>query len=249
LIPTPTLSTQEEKLILLDIGSFIRKEKITDTEKIIAEQKELLLESIKQLNKLITAIPENKIRPVFAGYTLEHLGWPEVRVLGPTQNYFYDLFYPGLDFLRTDIQVICENLVARQTISLQRLSMITLNLDPCSTLKEESETKTTVTNLASIIFAIDDDEKRYLFTGDAGIESFHHIWNWKTELKNLFWLKVPHHGSANNLSKKLIELMNPIHAYSSGKRHQDDDVLKCIKSITGRKVFSTKDYGGDLRFP
>ena len=103
--------------------------------------------------------------------------------------------------------------------------------------------------MSIIIFRIDDELRIYLFTGDAGIESFRSIPKCREELGNLYWLKVPHHASQNNISRELVELMKPAHAYSSGNRHQDDHVLDCIRKISGGKVFSTKTYGGDLHFP
>lgn len=81
-----------------------------------------LLESVKQLSGLVAQIPENKIRPVFAGYDLSHLGWPEVQVLGPTQNYFYDIFYQQQDVIKNELQAINENFQANATKKMLSLS-------------------------------------------------------------------------------------------------------------------------------
>ena len=120
--------------------------------------------------------------------------------------------------------------------------------EPCDTLKTDGNTRLTATNKASIILAIDKEEKRYLFTGDAGIESFKSIPDWQTELKNLFFLKVPHHASDNNISKELIELMQPEYAYNTGFKYQDDAVLKCLAQKVRNKSVKTTKTDGDLIF-
>lgn len=117
-------------------------------------------------------------------------------------------------------------------------------IKPCDTLKKDAETKLTSTNKASIIITIDRADKINLFTGYAGIESFKSIPNWTTELKNLFFLKVPHHASNNNISKEMIELMQPVYAYNTGYIHQDDSVLKCISEKQRNKEVKTTKTDG-----
>ena len=55
-------------------------------------------------------------------------------------------------------------------------------------------------NLNSAILKIEYNGRSFLFTGDASIESFLSIDNFERELADVFWLKVPHHGSKNNLN-------------------------------------------------
>lgn len=119
---------------------------------------------------------------------------------------------------------------------------------PCDILKTDRQTRLTATNKASIILAIDKEDKRYLFTGDAGIDSFKSIPDWQNELKNLFFLKVPHHASDNNISKELIELMQPEYAYNTGFKYQDDAVLKCLEQKIRNKSVKTTKTDDDLIF-
>ena len=88
-----------------------------------------------------------------------------------------------------------------------------------------------------------------MFTGDADIESFKEIPNWKAELKELYFLKVPHHASDNNISKELIELMQPVYVYNSGSKYQDNDVIECFKEKSRNKIVKTTKSDGDLIFP
>lgn len=48
-------------------------------------------------------------------------------------------------------------------------------IKPCDRLKTQQEAELSNANKASIIIAIDAQEGRYLFAGDAGIDSFNNI--------------------------------------------------------------------------
>lgn len=63
------------------------------------------------------------------------------------------------------------------------------------------------------------DGLKYLFTGDASTDSFDAMDQiYKDMCKNVFWLKVPHHGSKANLNTKWIKHFNPKKAYISTLR-------------------------------
>jgi len=203
-----------------------------------------LLESLPQLRRLIDIIPSHKLRQVYHNEKPIKL-WQEVTILGPTKNYFDSLFPPTKNL---ESFILEEAIEVIPSIRASFKTLYIAGINPCDQLKNEGQTSITSTNKASIIISIDIDSDRYLFTGDAGIESFKNIPNYQEELKNIFFLKVPHHASMNNISREIIELMQPIYAYSSGNRHQDEAVLFCISSKKRNKVVrSTKDEG-DLYF-
>ena len=99
------------------------------------------------------------------------------------------------------------------------------------------------TNLVSIIFSIKASKGTYLFTGDAGVPSLTGID--QSEIKDLYWLKVPHHGSERNLTCELIDHMKPKYAdCSGGKDYLDQHVLDCIgNNPRSMQVRSTKAEG------
>lgn len=210
----------------------------------LSEKADFIIESLPQLKKLIDLIPASKLKQVF--HKQKPLAnWPEVTVLGPTKAY-YDTLFPNTKSFE---QFIAEE--SQETLTSERGELRLLELGgitACDSLKTDGETKLTATNKASIIVAVDNENKRYLFTGDAGIESFKSIPNYKTELKNLYFLKVPHHASDNNISKELIELMQPEYAYNTGYKHQDDAVLKCLSSKSRNKEVKSTKTDGDLIF-
>lgn len=214
------------------------------SEQILNEKASLLIESLPQLKKFIDLIPESKLKQVF--HKKKPLpDWQEITVLGPTKVYYDSLFPSTKTFEEFILEEAIESLPSKKS-GLRLLKMA--GIKPCDTLKKDAETKLTSTNKASIIIAIDKADKRYLFTGDAGIESFKSIPNWTTELKDLFFLKVPHHASNNNISKEMIELMQPVYAYNTGYKHQDDAVLKCLSEKQRNKEVKTTKTDGDLYF-
>lgn len=213
---------------------------------IIEEKAKLIIESLPQLKKFIDMIPTSKLKEVF--YKQRPLSdWQEIIVLGPTKEYYSSLFPNTKSFE----EFIIEESLDLETFAVEEEKNRMLELvgtKPCDILKTDRQTRLTATNKASIILAVDKEDKRYLFTGDAGIESFKSIPDWETELKNLFFLKIPHHASNNNISKELIELMQPEYAYNTGFKYQDDEVLKCLAEKERNKSVKTTKSDGDLIF-
>jgi hypothetical protein len=127
----------------------------------------------------------------------------------------------------------------------RKIELISHGESPCKLLKDDTTVRLTPTNKASIIFAIDKGNDGFLFTGDAGISSFKSISDWENELKNLYWLKIPHHESDNYFSNEIIAVIKPKLADNSGDQHQDRPVIDCISmnSRSKRNVKSNKSNG------
>lgn len=212
----------------------------------VKEQKEFILESLNQLKQLINLIPPTKLKQVFHKQT-PLTAWPEIIVLGPTKEYFNSLFPKNKELaslILEEIEVSKNSVINERTKRFLELAIE----KPCDKLKDDSKAKITSTNKASIIIAIDNNNGRYLFTGDAGLESFKKIPDWENELSNLYFLKVPHHGSNNNMSKEMAEKMKPKYAYSTGDTFQDDEVIDCLATKTKDKEVKTTKSNGDLFF-
>jgi len=92
-------------------------------------------------------------------------------------------------------------------------------------------------NQSSIIFLFEPEVGReYLFTGDAGIEAFNNIPDeLQRKMENVYWLKVPHHGSKHNLNSEIIERLNPTVAYISA-----DSIDQCV--VDALKTYDAKVY-------
>lgn len=215
---------------------------------VLAEQKiGLLLESLPQLQQLMDVIPPQKLVEAFTN-ARPLAAWPEVSILGPTRAYFNTLFPPNKSFESFIEEEVPTGLFLTEQESFLRKQAKLAGIKPCDRLKTQQEAELSNTNKASIIIAIDAQEGRYLFTGDAGIDSLKNISDWQNALKDLYFLKVPHHASNNNLSKELSDVMQPVYAYSSGSEYQDDEVLGCLKSKARNKQTKTTKTDGDLIF-
>ncbi|WP_144212975.1 ComEC/Rec2 family competence protein [Flavobacterium anhuiense] len=206
----------------------------------IMTKSSFIIESLKQLDTFLGKIPPHKIRQVYHGDSYE--GWPEIKVLGPTKEYYDSLFPKDLSLEQLVIQETIDYRSEGIINSHRFMELATYLSDPCQSLKTESTAKLTPTNKASIIISIKKNDDKFLFTGDAGITSFKNIPDWKNELSNLYWLKIPHHGSDNNISTEIIDVMQPKYADNSGDRHQDNNVIACIERNAIR-VRSTKNNG------
>jgi beta-lactamase superfamily II metal-dependent hydrolase len=186
-----------------------------------------VLKSIPQLRNLVKTI-ENFGIPIeepFAGHsTLKD--WPEIEVVGPTKQYFHLLFPQGIKDVKklmyeeAEFNLLCEFKEHPQNAQ-----------SACEILDRDPDSKKlTATNKASIILNITIDQKKYLFTGDAGIESLEQIPDYQDVIKDLFFFKIPHHASRNNISSSLISIMKPIYASVSGEKYFDQEVASCLQN-------------------
>jgi len=148
--------------------------------------------------------------------------FPEIQILGPTQDYFTKLF-PEISDLSEFFMV--ETITDTESYDTQE------NKDPFVHLDSIKKSNVTPVNLASVVVLITIDDKKFLFTGDAGIKSFMEIPDYEKHLKGVYWLKVPHHGSINNINSDLIKLLSPSYAYISGKKYFSEAVANCFHHL------------------
>ncbi|WP_299357735.1 MBL fold metallo-hydrolase [Mucilaginibacter sp.] len=215
------------------------------------EARQFVLESYNQMKDLVGTLDKYQIKTVepFAGQSLAN--WPEVSVLGPTPA-----FYQACLKKMKDV----PNLIAQETLLVLNESkqepfigklskMLEKDTDPCGYLKSQKKDHVTEVNQISIILQIIADGKKYLFTGDASLESFQAVSQYPDSLRNIYWLKVPHHGSHNNSSPEIFDIMKPVYAdISGGDRYLDEEVPGCL-TAKGTKVRTTLDTKTNLIFP
>ena len=96
---------------------------------------------------------------------------------------------------------------------------------------------TSKTNASSIAFLFEFDGRRILFTGDGDdpriVESLRPIARAEGGRLRLDALKVPHHGSAANISRELLELIDcPRYLISTnGERHGHPDPVAMARIL------------------
>ena len=108
---------------------------------------------------------------------------------------------------------------------------------------DDATDDSSVHNHSSLIFMFEPEKgKKYLFMGDAGGEALANIPQChKKAIKDIYWLKVPHHGSKHNLDSKTILYLHPKYAYISSEKqghYLNQCTINALKQI-GCKVYST----------
>ena len=215
---------------------------LNENEEILkARDAKIVMESHQQMVELVDYLNTHGIKwsEPFAGIS-RITDLPEVEVLGPTQD-FYNTLFPSW---RSVKNILTEELDAIYESNAIRPRYVG---DPCTYLDETPKDQVTSTNLASVILLIQTDQGKFLFTGDAGLESFRFAKD-PDKMDNIFWLKIPHHGSHNNMSTALIEKMNPQFAFVSGASHVDMEVVDCFRNHACN-VSVTAEESADLHWP
>lgn len=169
-----------------------------------------------------------------------------ITILGPTKEYYTTLMpdFRGinLNFKETVYADINTNYDERKDGKTNESLSPTL---------DATDDDTSAPNRSSIIFVFTpNDNKKYLFTGDASVESFNNIPDYLKEYyKNVTWLKVPHHGSAHNLNTQLIKDINAKVAYISSEKegHYTDRCTWLALKRNQASVYSThRDHANFL---
>jgi len=214
------------------------------------DARQLVLESYNQMKGLMASLDSYSIptEQPLAGHTLA--GWEEIKVLGPTETFYKDCLKKMKDVpqvIEQETQLMLNE--SRKPHLIKFTKFIEKSTNPCEFLKTQKKDHVTEVNQISIIIQIVVDGNKYLFTGDASLESFENIPAYPESLKNIYWLKVPHHGSHNNSSPELFDIMAPKFAdISGGDRYLDEEVPGCL-TAKNVKVRSTLEAGHDLIFP
>ena len=214
---------------------------LTDGININDQDFQIVLENLKQEVALIRQLELLSItikEPIAGHCSIDD--WAEIQVIGPTMVYYKRLFPDHFDrekFLKEEVEALSSELISAEH-SLG---------DPYLFLDNLPKSLVTNPNLNSAIILITVKNHKYLFTGDAGIESFYEIPHYQEVLRNIYWLKVPHHASKNNLNSEIIKLLSPVYAFISGNKHISQAVLDCFRAC-GSKIKTTKESNDDLEF-
>ena len=143
----------------------------------------------------------------FAGLVYELPDDITLTVLGPSQPFYEQL----LTKLAPDLKAIVEEAVRELTKGLGPHDVV------------DGATDTSPSNNSSVITLLTHQGTKYLFTADAGPRAFEDASAmYSDDMKDVYWLQVPHHGSRGNLSTELIEHFRPTVAFVSAAGGDDD---------------------------
>ena len=143
-----------------------------------------------------------------------------IQVLGPTKKYYEDLLVNSAKTPEQKIEGLFESLgrtftTAKSTV----LNWIEETFD-IETLDESGETS--AENNSSAVSLLNFDNKKYLFTGDAGIPALKNVLEYSKsvgiDISMVDWKQVPHHGSQRNISPSLLDEIKTNIAYVSASK-------------------------------
>lgn len=165
-------------------------------------------------------------------------------ILGPTIDY-YEQVCMGFRYDHLHVEETDEN---DDVIDMDDFKVT----DTClSKVLDEALDDASDHNKSSIIVLFTPNETtKYLFTGDACVESFENMLEpHKTICKNISWIKVPHHGSKHNLNSAWILHFKSKTAYISTKcvgKFLNQCVINALKNGGAKVYCSHKNIGGLL---
>jgi len=191
----------------------------------------LVIENLRHSDNLISAIDHKGIkrREPFAGLTYELM---PLTVVGPTEGYYEQLLgrFRDADLLWEE-ELLLEK-------SLKGGPLISEGLNTKQILDRNNDRSKENNSSAILLFTPDD--KKHLFTSDAGPEALIRA-SEDYDLSDLDWLDVPHHGSRYNLTSELIELFKPKIAFIScdGSKHYPNPAVVAELKKIGCEIHAT----------
>lgn len=222
------LQSLNESIAQKDLTSFIAGLDSSKSDFVIESYRELLgfMKEIRDFGM------EEKCVQAVRGTKLE--GFNEFEVIGPTPVYYNSMLneLKGEKYL-ADIEynILKENFNS-DFVLINGAKDLMERMDPCSFFEKSSRSNgVTATNMVSIVTLLNANGKKFLFTGDAGIESFESNDLLDNKVENLDWMQLPHHGSKNNTSKTMINHFKPDIVFVSGNggpNRPSQNIVRCL---------------------
>jgi beta-lactamase superfamily II metal-dependent hydrolase len=209
------------------------------------------IEAVDNLIKVATEAG-TKVTEPFTGLT--RFG-DHIRILGPTEAYYEELISEYLEEERTGVAAKARLIASLQFSSELDLLKRFLQSMPAETLTDDVETSPR--NSTSVVTLLTVDSRRFMFTGDAGIQSLEKAADEYERLHGSFassglrFFQGPHHGSRRNLGPTILDRMfgsesapfgSFISIISSAKasvKHPSPKVVNALKR-RGGSVYATE---------
>ncbi len=192
-----------------------------------------LFDVLQKVNEKVT------VKEAFSDSVFEKFD-NHIEVLGPTKAFYEELafsFRNKLEPVEEAINESTEEVLFSSTGQVKSKTLDESNDDPSSH------------NQSSIltVFRTDDDGgNMFFFPGDAGREAFSRMYDCdKDKIKDVTFLKVPHHGSRGNMNSDMINWINPkvgVVSTESYGHYLDELVVKVLKK-KGAYLVSTHQSG------
>ncbi len=212
-----------------DIKDSFKNGKITT-----ASLKKNLIKAIENAYEL-EAIATKKGIPIFEPFSDCIIPSGQIMILSPSKE-FYEELLPN--FRETPEPKESMSLVKTFLTAVKEgINWVAENWG-LETLTDPQENETSAENNSSVIWLLQVDGKKFLFTGDAGAEAMTSAIS-KAEtagvdLKTINFMQIPHHGSKHNIGPTILN-------YLIGPRLSEE---KCLKT-----AFVSAPKQGDPKHP
>lgn len=197
-----------------------------------------LFESLKQSDNLGNVLDQYSIfkLPAFSDIQLDHNLFEFV---GPSKAFYLEQlgYFTSIDNLKTSGSNI------QQESDINELQE---GLKPCEIVDEKNDAS--AENLTSVLTKfVDSSNRKYLFTADAGVDSFESAESNGYDIRDLHICQLPHHGGRRNISTNWISNFNPKQFWVSAngsKKNPRKAVISCIKkNLPNCATYSTHKGG------
>jgi beta-lactamase superfamily II metal-dependent hydrolase len=195
-----------------------------------SEEADSIRKSLATAKELVKAFAARGIAVAepFAGTRVEFL-----TVVGPSLKYYKELLLEFTDSNAIDL-VDLQGSLHNIWSDLHDHAVEALDTE----LPEDPQT--TPENNASVILAVVQNRRKYLFTSDAGVPALQKASD-EYNLAGCHWMQIPHHGSRRNINPALIRHFSPSFAWASADgstKHPRRAVVNAFKKA-GAVVCST----------
>lgn len=179
-----------------------------------------------------------------------------LRVLGPSKEFYEELLKEMADEEKASVRRML--LEKTRTIAATLARTIRETWNGPEELIEPEENATSPRNLTSTVILTQLDDKRFLFTGDAGVQALERVVEASGGDLDLSLLQIPHHGSKRNIGPSILDVLLGPRLSDENARIGKQAVISCAKKgdpkhpskrVTnavirrGAEVFTTKGKG------
>ncbi|MDX8552010.1 MBL fold metallo-hydrolase [Tenacibaculum sp. 1B UA] len=197
-----------------------------------------LFESLKQSDDLSNVLDQYGISKLSA-FSDSELDHSLFEFVGPSKAFYLEQlgYFTNIDNLKTSGSNIQPE---------SEINEVQEGLNSCNIVDEKNDAS--AENLTSVLTKfVDSSKRKYLFTADAGIDSFESAESNGYDIRDLHICQLPHHGSRRNVSTNWIGNFNPNQFWVSAngsKKHPRKAVISCIKkNLPNCKTYSTYKSG------
>lgn len=197
-----------------------------------------LYSSLKEADNLSDVLNKYGIKKI-AAFSESPLDHNLFEIIGPSKSFYLEqlAYFTNINNLKEsgpNIQPESE------------INELAEGLKPCSVVDEKNDAS--AENLTSVLTKfIDSSGRKYLFTSDAGVDSFTSAEDNGFDIRNIHICQLPHHGSRRNISTNWIANFSPNQFWVSAignKKHPRKAVISCIKkNLPNCKTYSTHKGG------